>query len=519
MLFGFVIAYWLISVGIGLWAGRRVHNSRDFAIAGRHLPFYIVTATVFATWFGSETVLGIPATFLQGGLNSVVADPFGASMCLILVGLFFAAPLYRMKLLTLGDFYKYRYGRKVEVLTTIAIVISYLGWVGAQITALGLVFNLVSGGAISHLEGMWIGSGTILIYTFFGGMWAVAITDFIQMIIIVVGMLWIGAEVSGQVGGVGFVANHAWEQGKFSFLPDGNFAAIAGFMAAWCTMMFGSIPQQDVFQRVQSAQSEKIAVWGTVLGGSMYFCFAFVPMFLAYSATLIDPHMVASLINSEPQKILPTLVLTHAPMIAQIMFFGALLSAIKSCASATLLAPSVTFTENLLKPMFPKMTDKQLLLNMRIVTICFTILVTVYAMHSKDSIFKMVENAYQVTLVAAFIPLLFGVYWSKATNQGALLAIALGVTTWITMLIGAAYTPDELKDVPVILSWITNLTAPLQVITPQGVGVIASLFGMMLGSLMPQYASHDPLIHHKLKSGEHLKERELLARQQEASSV
>jgi Na+/proline symporter len=106
MLLWFVIAYWIVSVGIGLYAATRVHNTKDFAIAGRGLPFYMVTATVFATWFGSETVLGIPATFLKEGLHGVVADPFGASMCLILVGLFFAAPLYKMNLLTIGDFYK-----------------------------------------------------------------------------------------------------------------------------------------------------------------------------------------------------------------------------------------------------------------------------------------------------------------------------------------------------------------------------------------------------------------------------
>lgn len=490
ILFGFVIAYWVVSIAIGLWAGRLVKNSKDFAIAGRNLPFYVVTATVFATWFGSETVLGIPATFLEGGLNSIVADPFGASMCLILVGLFFAAPLYRMKLLTIGDFYKLRYGRKVEFMTTIAIVISYLGWVGAQITALGLVFNLLSDGGISTVQGMWIGSMTILIYTFFGGMWAVAITDFIQMIVIVLGMLWIGNEISGQVGGVGVVAQHAWDAGKFNFWPDANFAAVAGFMAAWGTMMFGSMPQQDVFQRVQSAKTIHIAVWATVLGGVMYFIFAFIPMFLAYSATLIDPAMVASLITTDPQKILPTLVMTKAPLIAQILFFGALLSAIKSCASATLLAPSVMFAENLLKPRFPKMTDKQLLLTMRMVTVCFTIIVTLYATHSDASIFEMVENAYQVTLVTAFIPLLCGVYWSKATNQGALFAVIMGATTWITMLIGPAFVE------------------PLQVLTPQGVGVIASAIGMIIGSLIPQFASHDPLIHHKLKTGEHLKERE-----------
>ncbi len=217
MLLWFVIIYWVISVGIGLYAATRVHNTKDFAVAGRHLPFYMVTATVFATWFGSETVLGIPATFLKEGLHGVVADPFGSSLCLILVGLFFAAPLYRMNLLTIGDFYKKRFGRSVEVLTTLAIVISYLGWVGAQITALGLVFNVVSGGEISKLAGMWIGSTTILVYTLFGGMWAVAITDFLQMIIIVIGMLYIGGEVSGMVGGVGAVVEHAAQAGKFEF--------------------------------------------------------------------------------------------------------------------------------------------------------------------------------------------------------------------------------------------------------------------------------------------------------------
>ena len=110
MLLWFVIIYWIVSVGIGLYAARHVHNTKDFAVAGRHLPFYMVTATVFATWFGSETVLGIPATFLKDGLKGVVSDPFGSSMCLILVGLFFAAPLYRMNLLTIGDFYKKRFG-------------------------------------------------------------------------------------------------------------------------------------------------------------------------------------------------------------------------------------------------------------------------------------------------------------------------------------------------------------------------------------------------------------------------
>lgn len=485
MLLWFVIGYWVISVAIGLIASLKVHNTKDFAIAGRHLPFYMVVATVFATWFGSETVLGIPATFLGENMRGIVADPFGASLCLIFVGLFFAAPLYKMKLLTIGDFYKKRYGRTAEVMTTLAIVVSYLGWVGAQITALGLVFNIVSDGAIPQVTGMWIGSMTILIYTFFGGMWAVAVTDLIQMIIIVIGMLYIGGEVSSQIdGGVGAVIQHASDAGKFTFWPTGDLKDVIAFAAAAMTMMLGSIPQQDVFQRVQSAKTLKYAVWGSVIGGSLYFLFAFVPMFLAYSATIIDPDMVAKNMaeGGDPQMILPQLVLTHAPLFAQVMFFGALLSAIKSCASATLLAPSVSFSENILKPLLPNMTDKRMLKLMRFVTLGFTIVVTLYAVNSEMSIFSMVENAYQITLVSAFIPLAFGVYWKRATNQGALCAIFAGLTVWVGTILFAG-------DDPFLPS--------------QFAGLIASFFGMLIGSLAPQYIANNASIHDELHAGQH----------------
>ena len=254
-----VILYWIISVGIGIYAARNVKNTKDYAVAGRSLPMYIVTATVFATWFGSETVLGISSTFIKEGLHGVVSDPFGSSLCLIFVGLFFAKKLYRMNLLTIGDYYRNKYGRTVEILVSICVVISYLGWVAAQIKALGLVFSVVSGGAISMEMGMVIGAGSVLIYTLMGGMWSVAITDFIQMIIIMIGMLYMGWEVSNMVGGAGKVIEHAADNGKLNIWPKPEGREILWFFAAWVTMMLGSIPQQDVFQRVASAKNDNIA--------------------------------------------------------------------------------------------------------------------------------------------------------------------------------------------------------------------------------------------------------------------
>jgi solute:Na+ symporter, SSS family len=469
-----VIVYLLVTIAIGLYAAKRVKNTADFAVAGRHLPLVMIVTTTFATWFGSETVLGIPAKFVSGGLNGVVEDPFGAGTCLILVGLFFAAKLYRMTLLTISDYYRERYGRAVEVACSLIIMLSYLGWVSAQVTALGLVFNLLSGGAVSVPLGMTIGVVSILAYTLFGGMWSVAVTDFIQMIILVAGLSIIAVFAGNMAGGADKVISLAVSEDLFRFLPEPNFKDVVFFVAAAITMMLGSIPQQDVFQRVMSANSEKAATRGPVIGGICYILFAFVPMFLVASALLIMPEQAAELLKDDPQKVLPTLVMEKMPFVMQVLFFGALLSAIKSTASATLLAPSVTFTENIWRQFRPRISDANELRTMRITVLVFSLFVLAYAIYSQGtSIYEMVSGAYQVTLVGAFVPLVAGLYWQRATTQGAVFSIVLGILTWLLFLL----TPAG-EEFPAQLA-----------------GVLAGVVGMVGGSLGPQairnsHASH-----------------------------
>ena len=465
MLIWFVVLYLLFSVGVGVYAARRVHTSRDFVVAGRNLPLPVVTATVFATWFGAETVLGISATFVQEGLGGVVADPFGASLCLILAGLFFAPLLYRMNLLTIGDYYRARYNRTVELIMSVCIMLSYLGWVSAQVVALGLVFNVVSNGVVTPQAGMVIGIAVVLAYTLIGGMWSVALLDFVQMTIIMTALLLIAVLIGEQAGGAGNVVMQAQAAGKLQLFPQGGgMEAWIPFVGAAVTMMLGSIPQQDVFQRITSAKSEKIAVRGAVAGGVLYFAFAFIPMFLAYAAMLIDPQFFGELAGRDSQMVLPSLILNHTPLIAQVFFFGALLSAIMSTASATLLAPSVMFTENILKHFaFKHMGDQQMLRTMRIIMLAFGILVLWFALNSESSIFHMVENAYKVTLVGAFVPLVFGLYWQRANNQGALLSILLGLGSWLLL----------------------ELLQPDTYWPPQLVGLLMSVAGMLLGSTLP----------------------------------
>ena len=478
MLLTLVIFYLLVTIAIGLWAARRVKNTADFAIAGRHLPLVMIVTTTFATWFGSETVLGIPAKFVQGGLNGVVEDPFGAGTCLILVGLFFAAKLYKMTLLTISDYYRERYGRTVEVVCSLIIILSYLGWVSAQVTALGLVFNLLSDGAISVPLGMVLGTASILAYTLFGGMWSVAVTDFIQMIILVVGLAIIAVFAAKLAGGADKVLALATQKDLFKFLPEPSFKQISFFIAAAMTMMLGSIPQQDVFQRVMSAKNVDAATKGPVIGGVCYILFAFVPMFLVVSALIIMPETAAALIKDDPQKVIPTLVMTQMPFVMQVIFFGALLSALKSTASATLLAPSVTFVENIWRQFYPRISDQQELRTMRISVLVFSACVCVYAIASQGTpIYDMVSGAYQITLVGAFVPLVAGLYWRRATTQGAVFSIMLGVLAWLLLMV----TPAG-EEFPAQLG-----------------GLVMAVLGMVIGSLGPQavknqHGSHHPVL-------------------------
>ncbi|MGB2903676.1 MAG: sodium:solute symporter family protein [Candidatus Dechloromonas phosphoritropha] len=489
MLIWFVVLYLMLSIGIGLYVATRVHTAKDFAVAGRHLPLPVVTATVFATWFGAEAVFGVSATFVKDGLRGVVADPFGSSLCLIIAGFFFAKKLYKLNILTLGDYFRMRYNRSVEVLTTLCIVASYLGWVSAQIKALGLIFNVVTDGFVSQTTGMILGAAIVLTYTTFGGMLSVAILDFVQMGVIMGGMLYIGYLVSGLTGGVELVINHASTAGKLEFFPPPDPWQWLTFLGAWITMMLGSIPQQDVFQRITSARTATIAIWGSILGGSIYFCFTFVPMFIAYAATLIDPGLFNELMQTDSQLVLPTLVLQHTPVFAQAIFFGAVLSAVMSCSSATLLAPSVAFSENIVRGFFPGMGDHQFLRVMRVAIVVFTLIVLAFALYSNSSIFKMVENAYKVTLAGAFVPLFFGAFWKRATTQGALAAILGGLSAWILveLLIG------ETSLVP-----------------PQLIGLAISMLGMIAGSLLPQWvgrptphADIHAALHHRAAAESH----------------
>lgn len=424
----FILIYMLLMIPIGIYASKRVRTSSDYALAGRHLPFSMAMATIFATWFGSETFLGAGSRMAEGGFMSVIEDPFGAGLCLILIGFFFAKKLYVQQNLTIGDYFHGRYNKTVATLLSIAIILTYFGWVAAQFVALGLIISMIfstSAFFISPLVGMIAAAIIIVIYTYIGGMWAVSITDTVQMAVIVIGLVVILVEVLSQNGGIGSVIANT-PSDFFRLTPaDATTKDWLAWMAAWMTIGLGSIPQQDVYQRAMSAKSAAIAKWASISAGVMYFTIALIPLTLGLVARIKYPELVAS----DPQQLLPTLILDNTSIITQVFFFGALLSAIMSTASGALLAPATLLGENVIKPFFKNIGDKTRLTIIRSSVIFIAIGALILA-SKQGSIYDLVSGAYSITLVSAFVPLVVGLYTNKANSLGALLAIIFGATGW-----------------------------------------------------------------------------------------
>lgn len=393
-------------------------------LAGRSLPLMLSSAALFATWFGSETVFGASSEFLEGGLYAVVEDPFGASLCLLLFGFFFVKKLYNMKLLTLGDFFKIRYGRRTELVASVFLAPPYIGYIAAQLVAMGLILNVVTG--IPVWQGVVISACIVTLYTYIGGMWAISITDFIQSIIIIIGMVVLAVVLANKAGGFEAVMNDV-PADTFRFAPAWDVREIAAYLAAWSVLGLGSIPSQDVFQRAMSSATWKTAVWSCHVAAVLYLTIAMLPLFIS----LCIKHLYPDHLSADTQLALPTMVISHTAMPIQILFFGSLLSAIMSTTSSAILAPAAICAENIAKPLARhKYSDKHLLLITRLSILIFSAMATIMAC-MRSNIYELVSESSIFSLVSLFVPLTMGLYWKRSSSGGALLSMVSGIITWI----------------------------------------------------------------------------------------
>lgn len=452
-----VAIYLVIMLSIGVYASKKASSAANFIVAGRRMPFWICSATIVATWFGGGTMMGGAGASYERGLLGVIADPFGGALALFIVGFFFVRLFRRLRLLTLIDFFENRYGKTAATIAAIGSISSNVGWTGALLVAFGYVFETLTGVPLEL--GIMGGAVVVFIYTVAGGMWAVALTDFVQMVVIAVGLVMLLVVVVIDVGGWGNIGPHLPED-TFRMIPAEHTAATwLNYFRAWLILGLADVTAQTLLQRAFSAKNEQVAQNSFYLAGFGHLSLGLIPVTLGIIASVTMPGL------ADPETVIPELAIAHLHPVAIAIFVGALLAAIMSSADSALLAAASVFSTNILPLFKPQASDRLRLLATRIAIPVFGSIAIFVALEVKV-VYNLILDANSVILVCVTIPFIVGVWWRRANRIGALASMAMGFITWFLAIMLAPDFPGDLLGLLVGLITILIVTPLTQKMDP-----------------------------------------------------
>lgn len=427
--------YLLLLLVVGIYAGRNIQDSTDFIVAGRRLPIWLCTLTLFATWFGGGTCIGAAGAAYREGFLGVIADPFGAALCLFLAGFFYVRIMRRMRLLTIADFFRRRFGPAAELSGSLCLIPAYIGWVGSQFVAFGFILHTLTG--MDTTVAIVLGAVIVLAYTTAGGMWAVTITDFIQGAVLIAGLILLLPIALQHAGGWQAVRAQLPET-HFSIVPASSFKDWVWYIEAWLVIGLGSIPGQDLLQRALSARNEWVAQNSSYLAGILYLTIGIIPVLLGLVGAVLLPNI------GDPEHILPRMAQQYLHPIGMALFIGALLSALMSSADSALLAPASVMGENIARYIKHDLSNAAVLKISRWAVPVFGALSLLIALYFKN-VYDLMVNSWAVLLVSLFVPLTAGIYWRRANGPAAVASLIVGMLSWIILAkVQDAYPADLL---------------------------------------------------------------------------
>ncbi len=427
LVFGVAGFYLAALLAIGAVSARRVRNATDFVVAGRRLGFGLCACTLFATWFGGGTLIGAAGAAWSGGLSAVVADPLGAGLCLFLAGAFYVRLLRRLKLTTVSDFFRSRFGRTAEILSAVVIFPAYIGWVGSQLIAVGTILTAITD--VDSTTAILAAAGAVLLYTVLGGMWSVTLTDFLQAIVLIAALCVMAPLTLGAAGGPQAAFTRLTAE-KTRFLPTGGILEWCLFIQAWLVIGLGNLPAQDLMQRALSAKDEWVAQWSAYAAGVMYVLVGLVPVGLGLVGSQLFPAL------DNPEHIVPVLAMEFLPPLGFALFLGALFAALMSSADSGLLAPASVFGQNIVKNLAPDMSSREILVAIRVGVIFFCGLALCVALVFR-SVYSLMVESWTVIMVGLFAPLTLGMYWKRTNGPGAVAGILAGIGVWMAAVLAS----------------------------------------------------------------------------------
>ena len=459
-----LLVYVGLTLAVGVYAGMRVKGSSDFLVAGRRLGLVLSTGTLAATWFGGGIVVGASSQAYKHGFMGVIADPFGAALCLIVAGLFYVRTMRRMGLTTVASFFNARFGRHARLVAAVVTIPTYIGWVASLMVAFGRVVQVVAD--VDPDVGIWIGAAIVLFYTTAGGMWAVTLTDFIQVSVLVIGLVFLAPTILADAGGWDALRAQIPDESFHLYPHGGDGAAWFGYLRDWLVIGLGNLAGQDLIQRSLSSRNESISQNSAYLSALLYLTVGLIPVFLGIIGRIVLPDL------EDPDLVMMTLGKTYLPPLGLAIFLGALISALLSSADSALLAPASVIGWDILKFLKPDVSEKTILRVSRW-SVPVLGLFALYLAFAANTIYSLMVDSWSILLATLFVPLTAGIWWKRANTSGCLASMVAGFLSWMLFLEVFPDLPADLLAVPVaaaalVAATILSKEAPLPLCDESG---------------------------------------------------
>jgi len=415
-----IVGYVLVQLVVVFAIARKVRGENDYLLAGRRFGPGLATFMIFATWFGAETCIGAAGAVYEGGLGQSVADPFGYSICLFLMGLFFAIPLWRRQLTTFADLFRQRYSPAVEKAAVLMLVPTSIMWAAAQIRALGQVISSTSQFDVELA--IALAAAVVVAYTVYGGLLADAYADLIQGVALMIGLVVLLVVVVNAAGGLdAAVASIDPERLRLFSAPGKSGFEI---LERWAIPITGSIVAQELVAVILASRSPQIARRASLYGGGLYLLFGLIPVFIGLIGVTLLPGL------SDPEQLLPRIAQQHLSTIPYILFVGAVVSAILSTVASSLLAAAALTSHNLIVPFKPSLSATARVRVARGGVILAGIAAYVLARHAVG-IYALVEQSSAFGGAGIFIIVMFGLFTKVGGARAALAALGVGIISWL----------------------------------------------------------------------------------------
>jgi len=415
-----IIAFMAVQFAIGVWVSRRIRTEDDYLVAGRSLGYPLAIFSLFATWFGAETVVGAAGTSYSEGVSLSSAEPFGYGLCLVIMGVVFATRLWRRRLTTLADLFRQRYSDRVEQLAAIILIPTSVLWAAAQVRAFG---HVLSDASTLHAEAaIAIAAGVTIAYTAFGGLLVDAITDLIQGALLTIGLVIILIVAIVHLGGVGGAAEAVLTSNRISLTTMSG--TLVETLEAWAIPILGSVVATEVVARVIATRTPTVASRSSIAAGGIYIAVGLIPVFIGVTA--------ASFVSdvADPEQVMPAVARLILPATAYAVFAGGLLCAILSTVDSTLLVASGLLTHNLVIPFIPAPTERVRVALARGGVLAFGILAYLLARQA-DSVYALIEQSSALGSSGVLVTVTFGLFTSWGGPVTALATLVVGVVSYV----------------------------------------------------------------------------------------